>query len=834
MVKHCGYGSGPGQTRSQYWLLTRVPLHANHTTIACIPTYPQAGRPSLFSPFARLCSPSWIAPHSFTTRDKLYGTFLWLLDGDDRMALLRSLLWVSIWSCMIWPVLSMELDPIVVKGSHFFHQNSGDQFHLKGINYQGPESITELGFSDSSLDPLTNPTSCARDIPYLEQLGVNVVRLALFTANPAQAHVECMETLAEAGIYVFVELVNPQSFFSKRIAGSYVFLGWEAELFNRYTEIINSFAGFSNTMAFAIQGIIDPPNESNIYPMYKGLIRDIRSYLADKKYRKIPVGYVSPGHRVDGKPGTEDDDLLESEFMTCGDDGLADFRGIITPGPQQASCTTDESIKTQSKIFTSSSIQIPLFISGIGCPISPNTSTDDRNFSQIKTVFSDPLFSGGIVFDYFSSASNDSGVVQLTGEKTITTRSAFKALSSEFAAASPNATNAANYTPPAATVASCTATPSPGEWWANPKLPPAHYDRLCACMYSSLTCVANQERLKAMTLAAYQRQLLTTCRYVSDDLGFANCPGLDMRIDNGTYGAFSMCNRLQQYSYATNELWKASGKTDCDINGTASLLDQTVPSTDSACPNLMAQVGERGTGVLTATPSAAFAQPPPTSTTSTAPQSAQAQAPAFTTSAKVGLAVGVLGFSSSLVLGVLFMLQRKKMQRTTAAAAAQLREKSQDAWHGSGAPWREGRPPVEMDSRSPVELHHWCVPKEMGISTPRTLPISARRGPASLHGGGGDGSAQRAESMRVAVSPGSPAVESAQRRSGTVSPSSPAAGAATTTATTVMMRATSPQSQSQRSAVSPASSPTSTGDGVVSPALERRRGRPLLRIRTDL
>jgi hypothetical protein len=58
------------------------------------------------------------------------------------------------------------------------------------------------GFPDFSsyVDPLSSATNCTRDLPFLEQLGVNAVRV--YSVDPNANHDECMAAFSNASIYV--------------------------------------------------------------------------------------------------------------------------------------------------------------------------------------------------------------------------------------------------------------------------------------------------------------------------------------------------------------------------------------------------------------------------------------------------------------------------------------------------------------------------------------------------------------------------------------------------------------------------------------------------------
>lgn len=66
-------------------------------------------------------------------------------------------------------------------------------------------------FSEPStfIDPLANGTACARDLPFLKQLGVNTIRV--YSVNASLNHDSCMQGLSGAGIYaMYVVMLKPR------------------------------------------------------------------------------------------------------------------------------------------------------------------------------------------------------------------------------------------------------------------------------------------------------------------------------------------------------------------------------------------------------------------------------------------------------------------------------------------------------------------------------------------------------------------------------------------------------------------------------------------------
>ena len=57
------------------------------------------------------------------------------------------------------------------------------------------------------IDPLADASGCARDIPYMKQLGLNTIRV--YSVNASENHDNCMSALSAAGIYTMCVSLSP-------------------------------------------------------------------------------------------------------------------------------------------------------------------------------------------------------------------------------------------------------------------------------------------------------------------------------------------------------------------------------------------------------------------------------------------------------------------------------------------------------------------------------------------------------------------------------------------------------------------------------------------------
>ena len=144
-----------------------------------------------------------------------------------------------------------------------------------------------LGGSSKLVDPLADTDTCKRDIAKFKELGLNTIRV--YTVDNSVSHDECMRELADAGIYLILDVNSPLYSINRQDpAPSYndVYL-------QSIFATIDQFAKYSNTLAFfSGNEVINETTASTVTaPYVKAVTRDMKQYLGNRGYRAIPVGY---------------------------------------------------------------------------------------------------------------------------------------------------------------------------------------------------------------------------------------------------------------------------------------------------------------------------------------------------------------------------------------------------------------------------------------------------------------------------------------------------------------------------------------------------------------
>ena len=116
------------------------------------------------------------------------------------------------------------------------------------------------------IDPLADAKSCLRDLPYLQKLRTNTIRV--YAIDPKKDHSECMNALADAGIYVLLDLSTPSQSINRDQPS------WNSELFNRYVSVVDAMAKYSNLLGFfAGNEVSNEKNNTDASAFVKAAVR---------------------------------------------------------------------------------------------------------------------------------------------------------------------------------------------------------------------------------------------------------------------------------------------------------------------------------------------------------------------------------------------------------------------------------------------------------------------------------------------------------------------------------------------------------------------------------
>jgi hypothetical protein len=168
--------------------------------------------------------------------------------------------------------------------------------------------------SSSFADGLADSQQCARDVPYLKKLGVNTI--VVQSIITAAEHASCMRLLEDAGIYVILVL-NGLNEDTQVVDGARV-LPWDYTTYGRFFGRIDDFRKFSNTLAFAFD-LTDMSDEASQFtPKIKAAARDVKEYIANRKYRAIPVGSFEYDHPTSCGAGKRASRSTSTACACCG------------------------------------------------------------------------------------------------------------------------------------------------------------------------------------------------------------------------------------------------------------------------------------------------------------------------------------------------------------------------------------------------------------------------------------------------------------------------------------------------------------------------------------
>ena len=282
-----------------------------------------------------------------------------------------------------------DVTPITTKGNAFF--KGDERFYIRGVDYQP-------GGSGDLADPIADADGCKRDIEKFKSLGLNTIRV--YSVDNSKDHDECMNALADAGIYLVLDVNTPKySLNRKDPKQSY------NDVYLQYIfATVEMFAQYKNTLAFfSGNEVINDGPSSKAAPYVKAVTRDIRQYLRERNLRTVPVGYSAAD--------IDTNRLQMAQYMNCGtDDERSDFFAFNDYSWCDPSSFTTSGWDQKVKMFDG--YGLPLFLSEYGC----NTNT--RKFEEVEALYSTKMtgvYSGGLVYEYSQEPSNY-GLVKIDGD----------------------------------------------------------------------------------------------------------------------------------------------------------------------------------------------------------------------------------------------------------------------------------------------------------------------------------------------------------------------------------------------------------------------------------
>jgi len=404
--------------------------------------------------------------------------------------------------------------------------------------------------ADTYNDPLADPSTCSRDIPYLQQLGTNTIRT--YALDPTQDHDQCMQMLDDAGIYLISDLGEPSNSIN-RLSPS-----WDLDLYNRYTSVVDAMQKYDNVIGFfAGNEVTNNVSYTPASAFVKAAVRDTKAYIQSKGYRAMGVGYAA-----------DDDASVRANvanYLNCGDPSTSiDFWGYnIYEWCGDSDYVTSGYIDRTNEFRD---YNVPVFFAEYGCNTGDNPpGAAGRMFTEVGALYGQQMsevFSGGIVYEYFEE-ENDYGLVS-AAPSSVSTLADFNAYSSQIHSISPSIATASAYTPNNTAAQSCPQVAS--TWQVAPTgLPPTPNADVCNCMMSTLTCTA-KSGINDTNIGTLFGEV---CGYNSGKA----CVGINKNTTTGVYGPYSGCNSTQQLSYAFNAYYNEEGNAQaCDFGGNAQVV----------------------------------------------------------------------------------------------------------------------------------------------------------------------------------------------------------------------------------------------------------------------
>ncbi|KIJ21411.1 carbohydrate-binding module family 43 protein [Paxillus involutus ATCC 200175] len=473
----------------------------------------------------------------------------------------------------------------VTRAGRYLYTADGTRFYIKGVAYQEQGQVV----ADSSntflepstyIDPLSNGTACQRDLPYLQQLGVNTIRA--YSVDSTQNHDTCMQLFSGAGIYTVIDLSLPVNGSIDRTAPS-----WTTALLDQYIETINVFSKYDNVLAYNVGNeVVTAANGTAAATFVKAAARDVKAYLNSIQSSAL-VGYAA----IDGDASWI---YPLAEYLSCDVSGAnSGASAIDLYGLNNyewcGNSTFEASYSATETLFAS--YNVAAYFSEFGCI----TSTP-RVWTEVAALLSSemsPVWSGGIAFSYFpaESVQGQFGMVTISPDgSTVTVSQDFTNLETQYTqAAPPNSPTQSNAGSPS--YPACPQQSS--DMLASTTLPFTPNLAACTCLENNLSCQFTP------TTSNYSAIVGSLLDYGCSLLGQSGgtCAPISANGTTGVYGAVSECDPTVMLSWVMSQYYldNNNNPTACSFGGNGT-VNSKAPSSTSAANSAASSCLASGTG----------------------------------------------------------------------------------------------------------------------------------------------------------------------------------------------------------------------------------------------
>ncbi|KAJ3792261.1 glycoside hydrolase family 72 protein, partial [Lentinula aff. detonsa] len=467
-------------------------------------------------------------------------------------------------------LINVEAIDKVTRSGQYLYTSSG-RFYIKGVAYQEQGAVVpgaDNSFLEPStfIDPLADSDGCSRDLPFLQKLGVNTIRV--YSVNSSLNHDSCMSTFSGAGIYTIIDLALPLNGSIDRDSPS-----WSTNLLDQYLETINTFNKYDNVLAFNVGNEAIISNTTDVAPYLKAAARDIKAYLNSISSSAL-VGYAA----IDGDSTFR---VPVANFLSCDPSNAnSSSTSIDLYGLNNYEWCGDSSFEAAyaGVVGDYAGYNVAAYFSEFGCITSP-----PRLWTEVGALFSTEMsdvWSGGIAFSYFpaASAQGQFGMVNISSDgTTVTTEDDFTRLQAQYG----NVTSPPNTPSQGSSPAAYPSCPGQNSSFAaSTTLPPTPNEAACDCLESTFGCAFEPATSNYSSIVG---SLIDTACGLLGQAG-SNCDVIAGNGTTGVYGTLSGCDPTIKLSFTMNQLYQLSGMQpeSCSFAGNGSVNPLGASGTASA------------------------------------------------------------------------------------------------------------------------------------------------------------------------------------------------------------------------------------------------------------